>query len=458
MADITMHKIIEFNDETGLKVSSKGEILDDLQYITKVAYGSDYAIEQGNEWYTFLDLLAGSLVEISGAIQKVYNTLSFVGASGTNLDNVVSFIGITRKAKKNSSVLIKATISEDSNIARPYSIPIGGITLTDYNGNYWTNIETLIVEDYKVGTQEPNYIGTAMFEATDENSDPTNVILQPYNDGHADTNLQPVGNSIPDGITFMNEVASELGNLEETDAQLRARYKKELYRNSVGTTDGLKAQINEKADVNYIYILENKSDDTINDPTDERDGMPPHSIWVIVDGTSSWDGQGGHSNDPEDIKIGETILNYKSLGCDTTFARDTYSSGSGTGAITVNIAIDSSEYAIQFSRANEIPCYVAVTLATDLPEGSQRDSIEYAIKENIVNYVNNLGISNDVLQSGLSSCVYDVILDNAYEDYVFDLDSITVGNSASPTAKRLSMKVNQYASITEENITITWEE
>lgn len=451
---VELHNIMEFNDITGLRVSSKGEILEDLKYLTRVAYGSDYVIEQGNEWYSFLDLLSGALVDISGAVQKVYNTLSFIGASGTNLDNVVSFVGITRKPYKNSTVLIKITLPEGS--VRPYTIPERGIVLKDHNGNYWTNNEIIIVNEFKLdefntdGTQKENYIGTATFEATDSNADPTNIVLQPYNDGNPSESLQDINGVAPTGTVFMNELSSELGNLEETDAQLRSRYKAELYKNSVGTIEGLKAVLLDKADITYVYIVENNSEQT------SEDGMPPHSIWVITDGKSTWNGEGNISNDPEDIKIGDIILNYASLGCVTTNAPDKSTYTGGTGPITTQISLDSSEYSIKFSRANAVPCYVNVTLVSDLADASKKNAIALEIKYNIAAYIKGLGIGNDVLQSGLSSAVYSVITENDYIDYVFDIDSITVGRETNPTTKRLSINVNEYSTITEDNISITW--
>lgn len=447
---IEMNNIIEFNDETGLKVSSRGEILEDLKYLTKVAYGSDYVIEQGNEWYSFLDLLSGVLTDMSGAIQKVYNSLSFTGASGTNLDNVVSFAGITRKPYKNSTVLIKVELPGGS--VRPYTFEAGSITLQDAgtgteDGAFWTNTSYITIPELKADGTD-NYIGTGIFEATSDNTDPTNVVLQPYNNG-TNKSLVITDGTAPDKTTFINEIASELGNVEENDAQLRARYKAELYKNSVGTLEGLKAVLLEKADITYVYIIENNSDN----PTG---GMPPHSIWVITDGTSTWDGTGEISNDPEDIKIGNIILNYASLGCGTTNAPDTSTYSDGKGKIAVNIAIDSTEYNIKFSRASTVPCYVNVTLTTDLTDISKQNAIELEVKENIIRYIESLGIGNDILQSGLSSAVFDVITENAYKDYVFDIDSITVGRDSENMAKRLTIGVNEYSSITDKNIVITW--
>lgn len=461
-----INNIMEFDDANGLKISTRGEILEDLKNLTQVAYGSDYVIEQGNEWYAFLDLLSGSLAEMAGVTQSVYNSLSFTTAAGTNLDNVVSFAGITRKAKQNSTVIIKAEIEQayQGNIERPYTIPTGGVILQDSNKYYWTNVEPLVIAKLKDDEITENYVGTALFEATSRNADPTNVILQPYNNGTS-TNLVIVEDgitstnfTIAEGITFINETASKLGNQEETDAQLRARYKAELYKNSVGTIEGLIAQIKNEVLLDYVYVFENNSNDPMTDSSSPGLGMTPHSIWVITDGKSTWDGTGTYTNDPNDIAIANAILNYKSLGCGTSLpTAETYDSASGTGAITAQITLNSTTYEIKFSRASEVPCYVKIDLASDLTDAGIKSSIEHSIKTNIIDYISNLGIGNDVLQSGLSSAVYNVIEDNNYVDYVFDINSINVGNSASPTTKRQSIEINQYATIDEANITITWE-
>lgn len=461
-----INNIMNFDDARGLSISTRGEILEDLKNLTKIAYGDDYVIEQGNEWYSFLDLLSGVLADIGGATQQVYNSLSFTTAAGTNLDNVVSFVGITRKTKQNSTVTIKAEITTQyqSTLARPYTIPTNGVVLKDSNDNLWTNIEPLVIAEYKDDETTPNYVGTATFEATDKNADPTNVVLQPYNNGTL-SNLVVVDNpivtnnfTISEGIVFINETASKLGNQEETDAQLRARYKAEVYKNSVGTVEGLIAQIKNDVQLDYVYVFENNSNDPITDSSSPGLGMLPHSIWVITDGESTWGGTGTYTDDPNDIAIANAILNYKSLGCGTSLpTAEVYDSTNGTGAITAQITLNSTTYEIKFSRANKVPCYVNIELSTDLLDAGVKSSIEYAIKTNIMNYISNLGIGNDVLQSGLSSAVYNVIEDNNYTDYVFDINSITVGNTATPTTKRQSIEINQYATIDEANITITWE-
>ena len=507
MADtnIVINDVLKFNEQTGLTVSSRGEIFEDLSTITKIAFGSDYVIEQGNEWYSFLDLLSGTLADVGGSVQKLYEAVTFTGASGVNLDNVVSFVGITRKPKTSSTVLVKATLDQNSTIERPYMLEAGAITLEDSEGNQWVNSTSLIINKYKVDGETENYVGTAEFSASlvsSENYDNTSIVLQPYNNG-TNVDLTKLTGSLPADLSFINEVQSKLGNQEETDAQLRARYKREVYRKSTGTVEGLIAQIQENTNANYVRIIENNTSAI-------EDGLNPHSIWVITDGKSEYvpntldpdyttftqvvdylaeyievDSElilvttdnmytlpitpgttpaykYTSSTYPDDIAIAETILNYKSLGCGTGTKSSAalYDPVTGEGRVRVEITIDSTTYRVLFSRASGLNCYVNLNLNISSALNSDtafKNSIENQIRTNIKNYVGNLGINNDVLFSGVASAVYSVISDNKYSDFNFDINTLFLGTSNLPiSGTRVIINESQYPKIEDSSINITW--
>lgn len=449
--NITVNGILEYDRQAGLKISSRAEILEDLKAITKIAYGEDFVIEQGNEWFSFLDLLAGSLSNVAGASQELYNSLSFEGASGTTLDNAVAFAGIKRRPYSNSTVVIVASV--DTSVERPLRIN-SGLVLVDSNGGKWISKEDIVIEKYKKssnGIKVENYVGTALFEASSSNTDPTGIQLAPYNNNTNDT-LEPENKSYEDHFTFINETPSIVGHLEESDAQLRSRFVEQQFRQSTGTYEGLKAQLLDIPQVGFVNIIENPSAESSGAPYN----LPAHSIWCIVDGVSTWDGS-DYSRDVNDINIANTILNHKSLGCVVSSGSDeSYSSGEGTGQIKVKLTRDSSEYEIKFSRATLIETFVDIKLNTELTDLGLKNSIIEDIKLNVENYVNNLGIGNDVLTSGVAACINNVITQSNFKDYVFDIDSIGIDDSADPTEKRLSVDVNRYAMISPENITVSY--
>lgn len=479
--DYKFAKILEYNRQTGLIAHNKAEIYEDLKQLTRVAYGNDYVIEQGAEWWTFLDLLAGSLAQMGGASQALYNSLSFQDASGVNLDKVVSYAGIRRKSKTNSTVKVVITLTEPStmrgnmatypNTIRPCRIDPRTVIVSDNKGNKWINKEQIYISRYKVGvsgsydTEQENFTGTALFEAyAAAGKDETNVQLAPYNNG---SNKNFVIDESSAGInsgeakfSFINEVYSTLGSAEETDAQLRYRYATEIYKDSVGTIEGLRSKILELSHVNYVKIYENSSSNFTDLSNNNK--LAPHSIWVIVDGKSTWDGN-NDSKDVADIDIAERIFLYKSLGCSTSWNNCTkdsagniiqtkdYNNSLKQGTILVKLTDGSEKYEIRFSRAKANKFSITVKLFNS-SSFMDKTPAEKQIKENIKRYVEGLTIGDDVLYSGIVSQVYKVISDNKYSDYVFDLESITIGTAA--VGKKLSIKADEFPVL--ENVNIIW--
>ena len=98
-------KFIEYSKNTGLKIHSKAQIMDDLLSICKSSYGNDYNVEQGTEMYAFLDNLAYALAELNGAVKAVYDDFGFTTATGVPLDVLCSLAGISRNAGETDTQL-----------------------------------------------------------------------------------------------------------------------------------------------------------------------------------------------------------------------------------------------------------------------------------------------------------------------------------------------------------------
>jgi len=434
--------ILNYDPQTGLSISSRGEILNDLESLTKIAYGPDYVIEQGNEWYSFLDILAGSLAELAGVCQDIYASLSFNGAAGVPLDNVVSYAGIIRKPKSNSTVEVVVTVPPAVAAVTTYPIGIlsGNIYIEDPNGNVWTNKEDLYILNNTISKK------TVLFEAINSNPNPTNIQVDAYT-----TFTLQSGCMYGVGFEYENQLPSKLGREEEDDAQLRARYAAENYRRSTGTIEGVKAKIIEETGVKYCYIRENSTAGTV-------EGMTPHSIWVVVDGNSTWDGTGTVSNYVGDLEIARAILEYKSLGCGTSVPTEhrSYNSAEGTGMIRCDITIGSDDYVVFFSRAEAVPCRVIVDMSTTLPDENERQSAELLIKQNIAAYINGLGIGNDVLSSGVYSQIFAVISDRNYKDFIMDVTNLSILRTGGSVVTRIPIDANEFANISESDITVNW--
>jgi len=440
-----LNEIIKFDSVTGLSVSTKPEILQDLINITITAFGNNFSVKEGSEWYTFLELMATTLTDFGNSSLEVYNSLSFVSASGITLDNTVALAGITRNIEKSSYVLITATA--DVSVTTPYSVPINTI-IKDSNGNQWTNLESFIIDDTtKIGTQN--------FYALDGDNEVYNMYVAADNNATSNDFIVQTG-GLAVGVTFINSQDSTYGNSQETDAQLRTRYYTALYTTSVGTVEGLRDKLIRLDLLTYGYVIDNPNEDVAVNAYD----IPIHHLWAIVDGTSTWDGSGS-SDDVNDLEVAETILDFKSIGCGTStgLSGSNYNPTSGTGAINVDVIRDEVTYNVSFTRATNIDIHVEMALVHNIPAAEEvavKADIEQAIKNSVSNYVNTLGIGNDVLNGGVSSAIYGVILSNSYTDYVFDIDVLNIGKVTSPATNRVAIDVFEYPAIIETNIVITW--
>ena len=133
-----------------------------------------------------------------------------------------------------------------------------------------------------------------------------------------------------------------------------------------------------------------------------------------------------------------------------------YIPSNGTGNIKVYLTRDNSKYLVKFTRASSKEIYVdlKLTFSSEISE-NEKIAIKTNIKNSIINYINNLGVGNDVLYSGLISTIYSNHPDN-YSDFVFDVDSLYIGTSANPnTSSKIVVGISEYSNIVETNITIS---
>lgn len=445
--DVTLNGIFTFDSEKGPYASSKSEILDDLKLISKEAFGSDFVIEQGTEWYSFIDALAASLANSAGAAMLMYNSLSVNNASGIMLDTICSLTGIVRKSAIPASVVVTCSVSQGA--TEGISIPVGTI-LQDPSGKLWSN--TAAGQIPIGGT----FVNIRFYAQGEDN---INAHVDANTTFHLKNTL-----SVSDALTFINKSESIVGTPEESDAQLRYRYTQSQHKQSTATVDAVKAKILSIDKISYCQIKENNTSAEGAD----RDKLSPHSIWVVVDTKnhegSSWDGV-GYSTDPMDIEIAETILNYRSLGCGVSVTQDgdaSYSTIEGNSKGKGNISCmfkasdfggpDDVSYVISFTRAKPKTCKVFYRLVKEKETDSngnpilyKDDTVEKNVNSAVQAYINSLGPAQTVSYSSVSS-VINRILANLSESV--DIDKLVIGDSdtqSSSDTKRLNTKIFEYA-------------
>lgn len=224
----------------------------------------------------------------------------------------------------------------------------------------------------------------------------------------------------------------------ETDAQLRARYYKFLYTQSTGTVEGLEARVYElqttQTDVesNFIQnvrVYENYTNAAI---TDANIAWSPngiytiraHSILVVVQLRDDYIKAGhfevidsGTSQTQTIVQEDATALNnvienYKSLGCGITLNN-------------MRVGKDTPYYfAIAMNSQLKVTINIYFPNRTDYV--NYHAAVENYIKTYVSEYLNGLNIGEDILYSGIMSCVYKAYDALSADDFIF-----TVGKDSS---------------------------
>ncbi|WP_237173052.1 baseplate J/gp47 family protein [Paracandidimonas lactea] len=137
-------------------------------------------------------------------------------------------------------------------------------------------------------------------------------------------------------VTNLQE--GSVGRLQETDAQLRARYRLGVFRFGAGTLPSIGPNIlNDVPGITDIRVFDNKTDIV------DAAGRKPHSVHVIVDGGID-----------DDIAV--ALYKYKGGGIDTN------------GAVTRTLATAEGQQIIQFDRPTPVYVWVKAVVTLLPPE------------------------------------------------------------------------------------------
>ena len=236
----------------------------------------------------------------------------------------------------------------------------------------------------------------------------------------------------------------------ETDAQLRARYYKFLYTQSTGTVEGLEARVYElqttQTDVesNFIQNVRVYENYTNTAVTDANIAWSPngiytvgaHSILVVVQlrddyiEAGHFEVSGSGTSQTQTIvqedatALNNVIENYKSLGC----------------GITLNNMRENEDIPYYFAVA--MNSQLKVTINIYFPNSTDyvnyHAAVENYIKTYVSEYLNGLNIGEDILYSGIMSCIYKAYNSLSADDFIF-----TVGDGET-TQKATDITITGY--------------
>lgn len=265
----------------GLTTATRAELVAQLTAAFELIYGADIDLDPDSPDGQLMNIFIQSVLDLEDLITQVYNQFDPDNAIGNVLDQRVAINGIQRQAGT-------FTVT-DITIATNQSVNLYGLdqdvqpvfTVADASGN-----------KYQLQTTQTGF---------NPGSGGAALIFQAMNPGA----LTPTPNTITVpvtiilGVTTINNptVATSIGINEETDAQLRVRRQQSVSLASQGYLAGLLAALENIPGMASVFVFENVTGST------DGDGVPGHSLWVIVSGTAAA------------ADIAQAIYNKRNAGC-----------------------------------------------------------------------------------------------------------------------------------------------
>lgn len=319
-------------------------------------------------------------------IADVYDSFDADAATGAALDRLCTLTGTTRLSASNSLVTVSVTLSAGATVAP------GDLVLS------------------VVGSPE------STFENRDEISNPSGIqavvsgVFVALEVGPIEApagSLTVISQPAAGVVSATNPADAVPGREAETDADLRARRERELFRPGASTPDAIVVDVGDvDTAIVKVTVFENVTDET------DADGLPPHSFEALIyDGTT-----GGTA--VSDAVLAQAVWDAKPAGIRAY----------GT---TTETAIDANgeEREVQFSRPTSISLWVRLTIQK-APDWIDADD-EPEVEARVVEYGRTLGPGDDVVLSRLSAYVLrpDSTPSTGAESRILDLVEVEVSDA-----------------------------
>lgn len=328
-------------DASGLHVPTYPDIRDDFVADAKRIYGQDIYLENDSADYQYISAISLKFYDVLQTLQLAYNNRSPATAVGAALASVVKINGIKPKPASYSTVPVILT-------GQGGTVVTNGI-VQDVAGINWALPATVVI-----GTS-----GSTSSVATCQTLGDITAQV-----GEINKIMTPTAG----WYAVNNSVAASPGQAVESTSSLRSRQAISTANPSTTVLDGIRGALSSLPGVTRLELYENDTGQY------DSNGLPPHSLTTIIEG----------GNDEE---IARTIHTRKTPG------------GYTNGTTAILIMNDRGQNVlIRFYR----PTYfdTAVTLNIRRLTGYTSNTLEN-IKANIVAYLNNLAIGQDLALSAL---------------------------------------------------------
>ncbi|EOT6018238.1 baseplate J/gp47 family protein [Escherichia coli] len=381
----------------GISAPDYQTILDTLTSYFRQIYGSDAYLEPDSKDGQMVALVALAVHDANNTAIEIYNSFSPTTAQAAALSSNVKINGITRKVATNSTADLLLTGTAGTTITNG--------SARDKNGIIW-NFPASVA----IGVD-----GTVLVTATCANSGSVAAMAG---------TITTINTPTRGWVSVTNPAAATVGTPAETDAELRIRQSQSVALPSITPFEALDGAVSNVTGVTRHKLYENDTG------SEDGNGLPPHSVAVIVDGGDVTD-------------IAQAIRGNKGQGTATH----------GTTSVTVPDKYG-NPHVIKFSRSSDVPVYARIKLKVFTGYTSQ---IGLQIQQAISDYINSLTIGDSVLLSRIYSPANLGVVSGGNARY-YDIQELTIGKSPGAlSSSNIDIRYNESASCTPENIVITVE-
>lgn len=388
-------------DSQGIHTEELPEIIENITNDYKSIYGNDINTDSDTPDGQRINIEAQAKKDMLDFATQVYNSFDVDTVTGVAQDRLYKINNIYRQNSGYSFCNVDITVSGpvnldglDANATDPDGV---GFTVSDINSNNWILLNSVALTGAGTYTLE--------FRAQNEGE----ILASP-------NTINTLVTVIP-AVTGVNNASAQYitGNNAESDADFRIRRNKSTAISGKGFYDSLLGDLLSIPLVSQAMVYENDTGST------DADGIPPYSIWVIVEGGT-------------DLNIGKVIYANKSFGCDMK------------GSTTVNVErADGTNFVAKFDRPQTELLYIQMTIVSKLLDYTP-DTL--FIKRQLVERM-RFGMNETTDVSQITSEVIDIDPNIYVASIQISNDNLTWTDILNPSAK------NKYFALDIANIDIT---
>lgn len=248
---------------TGVTVNTREELIAFYSGAYRSIYGADINLDADSPDGQMMNIQVQATLDLQDLLVQIYNQFDPDNAIGNTLDQRVAINGIQRQAGTHTITNITIVASQALTLYGLDQAVIPAYRVADNQGNEWELLESVAVPSN--GTYVYSFqavVPGAVLSVPNTITVPVTVVL---------------------GVTSVNNPTTytTLGLNEESDVDLKIRRQKSVSLSSQGYLAGLLAALENITGVTSAFVYENVTGST------DGDGIPSHSIWVIVAGAFS---------------------------------------------------------------------------------------------------------------------------------------------------------------------------